>query len=466
MRRLLLLGLPWLALACSSSSSTDGGGDAGATTDTGATNDGSMGADMGTRPDTGVDAGPCAGLSGPCTVFTPDMTTSQINNGFSTAAAGSTLIFTAGTFHLNNTLGLSQNGVTIKGAGADQTILDYQGQIGGSDGILAMGSSQLLVEDLAIRDTVGNGLKVLGSTNTTFRRLRTSWTSTNSRSHGPYGIYPVQCVNILIESSTITGAADTGVYVGQSKNIVVRYNTVRQNVSGIEIENCFSADVYGNLSEDNTAGTLVFDLPGELQHGGHQTRVFGNTFKNNNTTNFADPGDIVARVPAGTGVVVMANHDIEVFGNTISGNNTVGVAVISYLVTQIPISDPAYYPFPLRIYVHDNQITGCGQHPDMLTGLGQLLGSALTAFPLTGTSTVHHVADLLYDGLVDTSVHGTNPNNPMQICFTNNPGATFSNLRFYLLNGAMDNLGMILSPDITPFTCMLPPLPAVSLPGH
>jgi len=33
------------------------------------------------------------------------------------------------------------------------------------------------------------------------------------------------------------------------------------NVAGIEIENCTDADVYENISTNNTGGVLVFDLP-------------------------------------------------------------------------------------------------------------------------------------------------------------------------------------------------------------
>ena len=36
---------------------------------------------------------------------------------------------------------------------------------------------------------------------------------------------------------------DAGIYVGQSRNIIVRNSIARYNVAGIEIENCYYADV-------------------------------------------------------------------------------------------------------------------------------------------------------------------------------------------------------------------------------
>ena len=154
-------------------------------------------------------------------------------------------------------------------------------------------------------------------------------------SDGAYAIYPVQSSDVLIEDCTVSGASDSGIYVGQSQDIVVRNNTATLNVAGIEIENSFDADVYGNDSHDNTAGILVFDLPGLQQEGGHAIRVFSNTIVNNNLASFAAQADIVSLVPAGTGFFVMANHDVEIFGNTISGNQTAAAGIISYAITQM-----------------------------------------------------------------------------------------------------------------------------------
>ena len=69
------------------------------------------------------------------------------------------------------------------------------------------------------------------------------------------------------------GASDAGIYVGQSRNIVVRRNQVEFNVAGIEIENSTDADVYDNMATNNTGGILVFNLPGPPVQDGRRTRV-------------------------------------------------------------------------------------------------------------------------------------------------------------------------------------------------
>src|SRR3546814_8259820 len=88
-----------------------------------------------------------------------------------------------------------------------------------------------------------------------------------------------------------------------------------ENVAGIEIENCYDADVHDNVATKNSGGILVFDLPSLPQQGGHNVRVFDNMVHDNSTPNFAPKGNIVASVPTGTGVLVMANSRVEIFDN-------------------------------------------------------------------------------------------------------------------------------------------------------
>src|SRR5262249_10203967 len=134
------------------------------------------------------------------------------------------------------------------------------------------------------------------------------------------------------------------IYVGQSRNVVVRRCRAERNVAGIEIENCTAADVYENVATNNAGGLLVFDMPGLPVKNGKQVRVYQNEVKANNHPNFAPKGNIVASVPPGTGLMVMATDQVEVFKNTIEDNNTYNLAILSFLVTGRPIEDKEYDP--------------------------------------------------------------------------------------------------------------------------
>jgi parallel beta-helix repeat protein len=420
----------------------------------------------------------------------------DIDTALQMAGPGDTVAFGPGTFSFSNTLTLSSAGVTIQGAGKSLTTFDFTGQTAGADGIdVLTGSDHLTLQGFEVLNAAGNAIKVEGSQNVIFEDLAAIWTQVHHPANGPYGIYPVQCINLLIENCLVVGASDSGIYVGQSQNAVVRNNEAHDNVAGIEIENTFHADVYGNNSHDNTAGILVFDLPGLQQQGGHDNRIFDNQIVHNNTQNFAVNGDIVSIIPAGTGFFVMANHDDEVFGNTITGNETAAVAVISYYLSQIPITDPSYYPFPFHNYVHDNYLEGNGDNPipSPLQPLGILLADALGR----GVFPDGRVADLLDDGFYDPAVAldagvapypdaGLPPSvNVMQTCFHANGGdggaATFADLnapwlQVYLQlpdggtnpeydGGAISNLGAIVSLDPSGFDCTQAPIAGVSLGG-
>ena len=140
----------------------------------------------------------------------------------------------------------------------DRSILSFSGQLQGAEGLLVT-ADDFVIEDLAIEDTIGDALKINESTNVIIRRVRTEWTNGPDPENGAYGIYPVQSSHILIDSSVAIGAADAGIYVGQSSQIIVRNSRAEYNVAGIEIENSTFADVYDNVATNNTGGILVFD---------------------------------------------------------------------------------------------------------------------------------------------------------------------------------------------------------------
>lgn len=291
------------------------------------------------------------------------------------AKPGDTVRIGAGRFLISGALSLDTPHVKIKGAGAQRTILAFDGQTSGADGVLITGDGAV-IEDLAVENPKGDGIKAKGVDGVVFRRLRVEWTGGPKSSNGAYGVYPVASKNVLIDHVTVKGASDAGIYVGQSREIVVRNSVAAFNVAGIEIENCYHADVFDNLTTHNAGGVLVFDLPGLPQMGGHSIRVFHNRVIDNDTANFAPKGNIVASVPTGTGVMVMANRDVHVFENDISGNGSAGLLVVAYIN---PFKDPAYNPLPRDVATYRNHIGRNGFDPKFDGGpiLAKLTGGAI-----------------------------------------------------------------------------------------
>ncbi len=306
------------------------------------------------------------------------------------AEPGDVIRLTSGIFHLQDSLSLDVSGVQIEGEGMDQTILNFSNQQSGAQG-LSVTSDNVTLQDFSIQNARGDAIKVKGVTNIKFLRVKTEWTNGPSPKNGAYGFYPVESTNVLIDACVAIGASDAGIYVGQSKNIIVRNSRAEYNVAGIEIENSYYADVYNNIATNNTGGILVFDLPGLPQQGGHHVRVFNNQAIGNNTDNFAPEGNIVGEVPRGTGIIIQANSDVEVFNNQIGDNDTVNIAVVTY---SDETDDQAYYPHPRSIQIHGNKFGPTGYNPDTTKGeLAQIL------FELSKGN----MPDIFWDGLMPIS---------------------------------------------------------------
>ncbi len=290
------------------------------------------------------------------------------------ADEGSTIELPAGTIEMIDGLSLDVAGVTLKGAGEGETVLDFSGQTGAGEGLLIT-SDDVIVEGFTIRNTTGDGIKSKGADRIIYRDLTIEWTGGPDESNGAYGVYPVESTDILIERVTVRGASDAGIYVGQSDNIIVRDSLAEFNVAGIEIENSTRADVYNNTVTNNTGGILVFDLPDLPKVGGHSTRLFGNQIFDNNTRNFAPPGNIVAGVPSGTGIIVQANDKVEIFDNTLTDNRTAHVLLVAY---SPEFSDERYNPLPRNVTVTQNVYENGGYEPQgELKMLAMLMGGKL-----------------------------------------------------------------------------------------
>jgi parallel beta-helix repeat protein len=440
----------------------------------------------------------CTTVPEPCKEIPAGMSESSIASTIAAASVGTTVVFDTGTFKFTNGIAPPNlSGLVITGQGIGKTILDFSGQTAGASGVTASGNTNLTFSHFTIQNTPGDAIKVSGGNGITFNTVEVTWTSTQGETHGGYGFYPVQSQSILVENCQVNGAREAGIYVGQSFNIIVKSNAVKNSVAGIEIESSINADVFNNTSTGNAGGILVFALP-TLQPppgSGAQTdmarhlRVFNNTIVGNNTANFADPGGTVFGIPGGSGLIVMAAQDVEVFGNTILNNDTDALSVVSYFLIAPPEWDPTSSvdnptgldPFPSNIYVHDNMFGGNGTAPlsanalpdggEVPNPLGELLAFLVQhdSFPSGG------VADMVWDGLADpksplkyvppaaptNATSAGTPPNPLGYFINNNGTATFANLNFGVLvpcpDGSCSPNPSAIAFYAAPFTVTAPP---------
>ncbi len=291
------------------------------------------------------------------------------------AQPGDVVQLGAGRFLLDDGLSLDVDGVTVRGAGMHATVLDFAGQKGAGEGLLVT-SDDVTLRDFAVEDAHGDGIKSKGADRVVYRRVRVTWSGGPKEANGAYGIYPVESTGVLIDGCVVRGASDAGIYVGQSKDITVRHSLASENVAGIEIENSRNALVTGNMVTGNTGGILVFDLPGLPVMGGGNTVIEKNLVVANDTPNFAPKGNIVAGVPRGTGVMIMANDGVLVENNTLEDNPTAHVMIVAY---PKAFEDKRYNPYPRNVTIGTNAVSGGGDDPQLPGGeqLKAALGGAL-----------------------------------------------------------------------------------------
>ena len=107
------------------------------------------------------------------------------------AKPGDVISIPAGTYHFDTSLSLNVDGVTVRGAGKDATVLDFSGQVNGAEGMLVH-ASDFTIEGLTLQNTKGDALKINEGQNVIIRGVRAQWTGGPSTKNGAYGLYPVQ----------------------------------------------------------------------------------------------------------------------------------------------------------------------------------------------------------------------------------------------------------------------------------
>ncbi|MFT5482292.1 MAG: parallel beta-helix repeat protein [Halieaceae bacterium] len=261
---------------------------------------------------------------------------------------------------------IALSGVVVKG---EWPILE--GEHLRNDAILYSGNG-VIVENFWITHYKGNGIMGQAGNNYIIRNNVVVDT-------GVYGIFPQYGKNGLIEHNVLSGIEDAAIYVGMCDNVDVRHNEVFDSVAGIEIENSRHAIVEYNYVHDNTGGILAFITPGLPIKTSEDIIIRGNFVVNNNTPNFGAPGSIVAGIPKGTGILIMAADDVVIENNIITGHDGIPITITDFTLAR-SANDPDSEPNPNRVVILDNIIFNNGLDPDPMVR-SALLANMTTSVP-------------------------------------------------------------------------------------
>ncbi|GAO45485.1 parallel beta-helix domain-containing protein [Flavihumibacter petaseus] len=347
---------------------------------------------------------------------------SKIVEALLSLKANTSILLKAGKYSFDNLSIAQVNHIALKGEGKDKTILDFSGQSQGGEGIRITNVIGLTVSDMTIRDSKGDLLKINKSRDVVVANLNAVWKTADSTSGG-YAIYPVMCNNVLIENCYAEGSSDAGIYVGQSDSAVVRNCKAAKNVAGCEIENTTNALVYNNEFYNNTAGFLIFDLPGLSKRGGH-VKAYDNYFHDNNFRNFAKAGSFgtswgVGNASPGSGVIILATSHIELYQNRIINNNSSAITIASGFAVDEKAAEKIndnYAPISQDIKIHNNTIEMGPEFP--APAYDHHIGKLLVAIQQKLNK---RIPVIMYDGISSNIMTKGTAANPDGICI-NQPG--------------------------------------------
>lgn len=364
---------------------------------------------------------------------------SKITEAFLSLKDSSCLILKAGVYKFDNLSIAQLKHILIKGEGPDKTILDFSMQTQGGEGIRVTDVRGFTIKDMTIRDSKGDLLKVNKSEDVVITNLHAVWKNSDSSSGG-YAIYPVLCKRVLVDSCYAEGSSDAGIYVGQSDSAVVRNCNASRNVAGCEIENTSHASVYDNEFFGNTAGFLIFDLPGLSKRGGY-VKAYHNYIHDNNIKNFAKSGSFgtlwgVGNASPGSGVIILAASNIELYDNRILNNNSCSITIASGFAVDDKaaekISD-SYFPISQHIRIHDNtmEMGNAFPAPAYEHHIGKLLVAIEQKLNAQDTSRRNkRIPFIMYDGASTNLLNNGIKPNPDSICIAQRGDNVFVNADF------------------------------------
>ena len=277
------------------------------------------------------------------------------------AAPGDTIRAMPGTYH--ETVYIDKDGIRIIGVIRQGQRATMDGEKKLNDAILYSGNG-VRVENMLIKRYKGNAIMGQAGNNFVIR-------NNIIEDSGVYGIFPKLGKNGIFEHNVISGIEDAAIYVGMSDNIHVAHNAVFDSVAGIEIENSRHVIVENNYVHDNTGGVLAFITPGLPVKTTYDVIIRNNFIVDNNTPNFGAPGSMVAGIPAGTGILVMAADEVIIESNIIKNNKTGGILITDHENAPNVTIDPESDPNPDRIMILDNLMTNNGY--DTITEIKALM---------------------------------------------------------------------------------------------
>ena len=267
-----------------------------------------------------------------------------------------------GIYALTQKLVLNAARVEVHGAGAAETILNFQSAAPGP--AFEIAAAGVTIEGFTIQDAQGDAIDARQCNGLQLNDIRVAWQ--RAAPAGASGVHVAGCSNVLIEQTNVSRAPFAGIFLEGARNAILNQNVVRSASIGLALGNAGAIDATANEVSNNSIGIAVFDIPAMAQSGG--VRLFQNTITGNNSaTMFTE--EPFASVPSGLGVLVMGARNVFVTDNDIGDHGSANVLIIAYPGSVGAVAN--FNPLSRNVMVRDNRFGAVGAAPQgALTSLG------------------------------------------------------------------------------------------------
>jgi len=253
--------------------------------------------------------------SGTTLLVPQDHTT--IQSAVDTAAPGDLILVESGVYPEQVTV--TTPGLVIRGVDRNETIID--GEYVRENGIEVFEADGVVVENLTVRNTLGNGVFWTG-----VRGYRASYvTVVDAR---VYGIYAFDSSDGLFEHSYASGAYDAGFYIGQCDpcEAVIADSIAEWNGLGYSGSNA-STNLYlvRSVWRHNGAGIVPNTIDGELLPPFHDVTIIGNLVHDNG--NRDNPTGDSEWAGWGNGILLAGGNTSTVERNRVVNHPVAGIVI-------------------------------------------------------------------------------------------------------------------------------------------
>lgn len=337
------------------------------------------------------------------------------------AQDGDTVLIEPGFFPMLGTISIeNKKNLTVKGSGISKSIISFNTQISGTEGIKIKNCQNIIFQDFSIQGYKQDAILFEKVNGIELRNLKIMLNQEKVEKNDQNSLFLKNCTNFIIQDCLFKSAINCGLSISESINGVVKFSEFMKNSIGIKIINSSSIDIHSNNIFDNAGGIALMSLPDLSLPDAKKIRLFDNIIKDNNYKNKSKIENSSYLVPSGSGIFLLAAENLEIFNNSIIDNKTFGISILSYLITGLSTKDSQYSPYSSSIFIHDNILRKRNKIPELKNLIGRILFYKF----------FRNAPNIIYDGNINPVFLGKYDIQPdfRRICIVDNKGASYINL--------------------------------------